>query len=110
MKLRTMGRWPTKGELIEYYSRDDICAVIYYQSKWWNDTIQRLRHPRVVNLAMEALARIGDARALPILRERATFPNERIASSARWVLKRYFGIEVQPPATSIPDAEEVEEG
>jgi len=30
-----MGRWPTKGELIEYYSRDDICAVIYYQSKRW---------------------------------------------------------------------------
>ena len=32
---RTMGRWPTFGELIEYYSRDDICAVIYYQSKRW---------------------------------------------------------------------------
>jgi len=32
---RTMGRWPTLGELIEYYSRDDICAVIYYQSKRW---------------------------------------------------------------------------
>jgi hypothetical protein len=35
MKLRTMGRWPTKGELCEYYARDDICAVIYYQSKRW---------------------------------------------------------------------------
>ncbi|MBI1930247.1 sigma-70 family RNA polymerase sigma factor, partial [Candidatus Poribacteria bacterium] len=33
--LRTMGRWPTLGELIEYYSRDDICAVIYYQSRRW---------------------------------------------------------------------------
>ena len=34
-KILTMGRWPTLGELIEYYSRDDICAVIYYQSKRW---------------------------------------------------------------------------
>ena len=29
-KLRTMGRWPTKGELLEYYARDDVAAVIYY--------------------------------------------------------------------------------
>ena len=35
MEHKTMGRWPTKGELIEYYSRDDIVAVIYYQSKRW---------------------------------------------------------------------------
>ncbi|MFC1712131.1 HEAT repeat domain-containing protein [Candidatus Poribacteria bacterium] len=34
-ELRTMGRWPTVGELFEYYSREDICAVIYYQSKRW---------------------------------------------------------------------------
>ena len=34
-KLRTMGRWPTLGELFEYYARDDICAAIYYQSKRW---------------------------------------------------------------------------
>lgn len=39
-KLRTMGRWPTKGELIEYYSRHDICAVVYYQSKRWKILMQ----------------------------------------------------------------------
>lgn len=35
MKDRTMGRFPTLGEAIAYYSRDDICAVIYYQAKRW---------------------------------------------------------------------------
>ena len=35
-----MGRWPTKGEFIEYYSRDDIAVVIYYQTKRWKILMQ----------------------------------------------------------------------
>jgi hypothetical protein len=34
-KIRTMGRFPTVGEMFEYYSRDDISAVMYYQAKRW---------------------------------------------------------------------------
>lgn len=30
-----MGRFPTVGEMFEYYSRDDISAVMYYQAKRW---------------------------------------------------------------------------
>jgi hypothetical protein len=35
MKIKTMGRFPTVGEMFEYYSRDDISAVMYYQAKRW---------------------------------------------------------------------------
>ena len=34
-RIRTMGRFPTVGEMFEYYSRDDISAVMYYQAKRW---------------------------------------------------------------------------
>lgn len=34
-KVKTMGRFPTVAEMFEYYSRDDISAVMYYQSKRW---------------------------------------------------------------------------
>ena len=34
-KIKTMGRFPTVGEMFEYYSRDDISAVMYYQTKRW---------------------------------------------------------------------------
>ena len=30
-----MGRWPTKGELLEYYARPDVAAVLYYQTRRW---------------------------------------------------------------------------
>lgn len=34
-KIKTMGRFPTVGEMFDYYSRDDIAAVMYYQTKRW---------------------------------------------------------------------------
>jgi hypothetical protein len=34
-RIKTMGRFPTVGEMFEYYSRDDISAVMYYQAKRW---------------------------------------------------------------------------
>jgi hypothetical protein len=34
-KIKSMGRFPTVGEMFEYYSRDDISAVMYYQAKRW---------------------------------------------------------------------------
>ena len=33
MEPKTAGRWPTLGELFEYYRRDDICAAIYHQTR-----------------------------------------------------------------------------
>jgi len=33
--IKTMGRFPTVGELFEYYSRDGISEVMYYQARRW---------------------------------------------------------------------------
>jgi len=35
-----MGRWPTKGELLEYYACDDVVAAIYYQARRWQLRLQ----------------------------------------------------------------------
>ena len=50
---RTMGRWPRLGELIEYYSRQDIGEIMYYQSTRWrilmnfgDNTLLEPRSPR----------------------------------------------------------------
>ncbi len=35
-----MGRWPTKGELLEYYARPEVAAVFYYQARRWQVLVQ----------------------------------------------------------------------
>ncbi|NKB65679.1 MAG: hypothetical protein GKR89_01340 [Candidatus Latescibacteria bacterium] len=35
MAVRTMGRWPTKGELLEYYARSEVVSVLYDQARRW---------------------------------------------------------------------------
>lgn len=32
---KTLGRWPTKYELLQYYQRNDVCEAIYTQSTRW---------------------------------------------------------------------------
>ena len=73
--------------------------------------IQTIRNQRIIFMSIEALGRIGDERAIPIIRERAGHPNDRIRFNARRVLKQYFSIEMRPGRedVSIPDASEVEE-
>ena len=53
MKYKTVGRWPTKEELFEYYSRDDIVAVLYAQSRRWPILLEFCNDERLVEATNE---------------------------------------------------------
>ena len=57
MRYKTFGRWPTKEELIGYYSRDDIVAVLYAQSRRWPILLEFCDDKRLLEATSEKDAR-----------------------------------------------------
>jgi len=43
-ELKTYGRWPTVGEVMEYYSREDILSFLYEVSKGGRWPLSFRRH------------------------------------------------------------------
>lgn len=75
------------------------------------DAVRTSPNQLIIIMSVDALGRIGDTRAIPVIEERVNHPNKQIRKNAQRVLRTYFGIEMQPNkvVTSAPDASEVEE-